>query len=286
MIYDAWGNVINRTGSTDIDFQYVGSQGYYNDSESDLFYIRARYLNPNLARWLLEDSIGLLDGLNLFTYVNNNPVVYIDPEGDQKIHVRSKSISLNEALNPTKPVANCDSSDSYLMKDPLPPWTPNGKIGTIRAKLVEFAGGDCNHKDNIEYIVEIELTSDVGTPLGNQPQCNPTVRGLINWWATKPGAGAPNLLKHPLKGASCKIEPLRVVLRKKPKCHSAFLVFKCDIPCGCPDCQDVKGNVVLSSSNNVGKNRTFPINWTIDVTPIVGKNCKFEVPCKREFSNC
>ena len=81
LIYDAWGNKINRTGTTNIDFQYVGSQGYYRDAESDLFYVRARLLKPSLAIWMTEDPARFSEETNFFRYVHNNPIIAIDPSG-------------------------------------------------------------------------------------------------------------------------------------------------------------------------------------------------------------
>jgi hypothetical protein len=36
---------------------------------------------PWLARWISPDSAGAVDGLNLYVYVNNNPLKYTDPTG-------------------------------------------------------------------------------------------------------------------------------------------------------------------------------------------------------------
>ncbi|VVH66147.1 hypothetical protein BSPLISOX_1203, partial [uncultured Gammaproteobacteria bacterium] len=40
-----------------------------------------RYLAPWLTRWISPDSAGAVDGLNLYVYVDNNPLKYIDPTG-------------------------------------------------------------------------------------------------------------------------------------------------------------------------------------------------------------
>jgi RHS repeat-associated protein len=51
------------------------------DPETGLYYYRARYYNPNIGRFMSRDPLGYADGLNLYTYVQNNPVNLKDPLG-------------------------------------------------------------------------------------------------------------------------------------------------------------------------------------------------------------
>ena len=40
-----------------------------------------RFYNPRLMRWQTPDPLSFEDGLNLYTYVRNNPFIYRDPDG-------------------------------------------------------------------------------------------------------------------------------------------------------------------------------------------------------------
>ena len=55
--------------------------GQYYDEETDLHYNWNRYYDPVLGRYLSPDPIGLEGGLNLYGYVNGDPVNGVDLEG-------------------------------------------------------------------------------------------------------------------------------------------------------------------------------------------------------------
>ncbi len=59
-------------------YRYTGKE---RDDSSGLSYYGARYLAPWLTRWISPDSAGAVDGLNLYVYVDNNPLKYRDPTG-------------------------------------------------------------------------------------------------------------------------------------------------------------------------------------------------------------
>ena len=59
-------------------YRYTGKE---RDDSSGLCYYGARYLAPWLTRWISPDSTGAADGLNLYIYVDNNPLKYRDPTG-------------------------------------------------------------------------------------------------------------------------------------------------------------------------------------------------------------
>jgi RHS repeat-associated protein len=56
------------------------------DPETGLYYYRARYYDPGLGRFLQEDPIwGDPRALSLYTYVDNNPLNWVDPYGLSKL---------------------------------------------------------------------------------------------------------------------------------------------------------------------------------------------------------
>ena len=74
--YEPFGTT-TVTGSAFSPYQYTGRE---NDG-TGLYYYRARYYNSTLQRFISEDPIGFAGGINLYPYVLNNPLNWIDPEG-------------------------------------------------------------------------------------------------------------------------------------------------------------------------------------------------------------
>ena len=74
-------------------YRFTGKE---RDEESGLNYHGARYYAPWLVRWMSADPIGLIDGLNLYTYVHNNPILLVDLSGHQSNN-QATSEQLREA---------------------------------------------------------------------------------------------------------------------------------------------------------------------------------------------
>lgn len=55
--------------------------GQYFDVESGLHYNRFRYYDPQVGRYINQDPIGLVGGLNHYSYADRDPVNRIDPNG-------------------------------------------------------------------------------------------------------------------------------------------------------------------------------------------------------------
>ena len=75
--YNAFGNRVECEEQVENRFGFAGE--LYNPV-SALIYLRARFYNPVIGRFLQEDNV-YEDGLNLYVYCRNNPVRYVDPSG-------------------------------------------------------------------------------------------------------------------------------------------------------------------------------------------------------------
>ena len=85
--YDAWGNPLSCTGSLASTlgkknpFRY---RGYVYDEETGLYYLKSRYYDPRVGRFICSDGIlpsNRMTSSNLFAYCSNNPTALVDPSG-------------------------------------------------------------------------------------------------------------------------------------------------------------------------------------------------------------
>ena len=105
--YDTYGRIISRTGDSFVIFGYNGRDGVITD-RNGLYYMRARYYSPEMHRFINADIIhGVITdstSLNRYSYVNGNPISFVDPLGLSKERGGGtyKIISLNSLLSHNK----------------------------------------------------------------------------------------------------------------------------------------------------------------------------------------
>lgn len=79
--YDAFGKILNEQETIPQPFKFVGQFGVMTEPNG-FYYMRARYYDPEVGRFVSEDPIGFGGGdVNLMAYVGNNPIIRIDPNG-------------------------------------------------------------------------------------------------------------------------------------------------------------------------------------------------------------
>jgi RHS repeat-associated protein len=80
-----WSADYRPFGQADVTVNTVANNfrfpGQYYDQKSGLHYNWHRYYDPGTGRYISADPIGLDGGMNLYAYVNGNPVNSFDPFG-------------------------------------------------------------------------------------------------------------------------------------------------------------------------------------------------------------
>lgn len=82
--YKPYGErIVNSPASADNEMWYTGKQ---HDQDTGLTYMNARYYDPVVGRFMAIDPASFNEGVpgsfNRYSYANNNPYLYNDPEGE------------------------------------------------------------------------------------------------------------------------------------------------------------------------------------------------------------
>jgi RHS repeat-associated protein len=181
--YDAFGNQTNLAGNMAADF---GFAGYYIDNTSGLYLTLYRAYDPDAGRWLNQDPIQERGGINLYGFVGNNPVNWLDPLGLEPGYG-------NPVSGPNGPVGpSAPTGTSFPVPQAPPPANIPGGPWTWSPNPQNSRGGD--------FI-------GAKTPNGQRMRCTPAPSGPNNpnpYWKTTnpslPSAGGANQQRYNMAG--------------------------------------------------------------------------------------
>jgi RHS repeat-associated protein len=130
--YDAFGNLISRTGTTSNNYLFSGEQ---LDSSLGFYYLRARYLNPSPGRFWSMDSYegGSYDpgSLHKYSYTRNSPTNLIDPSGH---------FSLGDTLNTSVLIGTISGFTLGLVTGGIEGAVNGAVQGSVMGALVPLTG--------------------------------------------------------------------------------------------------------------------------------------------------
>jgi RHS repeat-associated protein len=167
--YDAYGNILESPGTVEQPYTYTGREF---DSESGLYYYRARNYDPALGRFLQEDPMGLVGGdINLLRYVRNNPVNLFDPFGlvdkppsrnikpsqGDPLGYQLRKIDVDKSLSPEERKAELRKIEREIKK--LPPGDRKRVLKGF-LKVVGRFGTVCVILEFLEEVIDPDTEQD------------------------------------------------------------------------------------------------------------------------------
>jgi RHS repeat-associated protein len=139
IVYDGFGNVESGDDGSSLggDFRF---QGQWLESESGLYYMRARDYDSNTGLFLSRDAVDVqqqgVEAFNPYQFAYNNPLIYSDPSGLFTMIELNETITVQNVLNGIK-ATSVEQFKSYA-KDKIGEALGNAFSGFIK-KILPFA---------------------------------------------------------------------------------------------------------------------------------------------------
>jgi RHS repeat-associated protein len=208
--YDAFGNIVNQSGSTPNNYLFAGEQ---YDPALGLYYNRARYLNTTTGRFWSMDTYDGDDeepiSLHKYLYVAGNPVNMIDPSGHDDLAEVSFSLSVSVGLGAVAGYAYTGSlkgaefgalgggivgltlafGSAQQKVDVIVAGTSNAAFQTLSNYLTEYQDGILNippptQQQERELVVEAFAAGTTNALIGSTFGLSPSISGITNAVAT------------------------------------------------------------------------------------------------------
>jgi RHS repeat-associated protein len=194
--YDSFGNVTNSTGTLRNPFSYTAREF---DSETGLYYYRARYYDPNTGRFVSEDPLEFAGGdVSFYRYVWDQPLGYRDPSGRWGVGFVT-SVGAGFGLSPAMGAGSVSGQTGVF-------W--GGPGGTTIGNTISYGGFIPDpHSNGILSAVNGNTDNSVCTCAGSNsspttPSKAPKSWGAGAWFGAGAGffvtnANSPQQLKGP-----------------------------------------------------------------------------------------
>ena len=175
--YDAWGRVTENATSADTEniteTNPIRYRGYYYDTETRLYYLKSRYYDPAVKRFLNADGYVATGqsilGNNMFSYCDNNPVNREDSTGHFWKQLKAK---VKNAWNGFKSWVNStfgagrkvSSTISKVEHQYVPdPWPITVKVGS---KITQTVYKSNNYSKSVTAYIDSDIMAPMSSTAG------------------------------------------------------------------------------------------------------------------------
>jgi len=163
--YDAFGNITSGTPIVTQPYTYTARE---YDPETGLYFYRARYYDPKAGRFVTKDPIGFTGGdVNLYNYVQNNPVNWIDPKGlDVTIDINRTTYTPNSIIGTINITSTATKStfSGNTLENRTP---PNSSLPVPAGTYSAFMRRD--RTPNRVELIGVPNASNIQIHTGNRP---------------------------------------------------------------------------------------------------------------------
>jgi RHS repeat-associated protein len=185
----------------------VGYTGHVNDSDTGLVYMQARYYDAEVGRFLSVDPVGPSPGdgftFNRYAYVNNNPLLRIDPTGksgqlfwtapNRVTYTVPYIVGLSNGARMPMTTAQINEAISRTFSGTA---NVNGTTVTITAQAIEANGSNTSGRTNFINVVP----DTQGITRSGRSETNHVGGDRITIGATGAQRATPNTVAHELGG--------------------------------------------------------------------------------------
>lgn len=204
---DVFGNLLDKTGNTSNPYLYRGEQ---YDPELSAYYLRARYYQPRIGRFLTTDPIEgfVIEPITLHRYVygNANPVNLIDPSGTICINEMLTTVEIIIQINTVSGGKPIKKRDCWADKKRFFEWLCNAipklakeievdanVLYALAAKEGGWTDGDLDHNIPLNNPFGIQIIKNK-IPVANRSY--PTIGAAMeNWKIQGPGIKYPDRVR-------------------------------------------------------------------------------------------
>ena len=182
-IFDASGATISQTAANVASYNPFRYRGYHYDADTGFYYLRSRYYDPAICRFINADSYASTGqdflGYNMFAYCGNNPILNLDTCGNLYTPFTTTTITTVAEVS-TEVVDEAENSKTYNVKISYCEETYNKLLFFTVSKTVKTDLTCCfTFKVSSKGVISFDNSQDYADALKNSTLCSTLANEMV-----------------------------------------------------------------------------------------------------------